>query len=132
MASALYDKGREAFLLGDIDWVTDDIKAIAIDASDYTVDFATHEFLDDIPGAARVSTSPDLTTKTATAGVADCDDITFAAVTGDSIEAVVIYKDTGIEATSNLIAYIEAGPVTPNGTDLTFTVSEGANKLFKL
>ena len=132
MASALYDKGREAFLKGDVDWLADDIKAVGVDTSDYTVNLATHDFLDDIPSIARIDTSANLTGKTATAGVADCDDITLTAVTGDTISALVIYKDTGSAATSALIAYIEAGPVTPNGTDIVFEVSSGANKLFKL
>lgn len=132
MASALYDKGREGFLDGSIDWDSDNIKAVAVDAADYTVSISTHQFLSDIPAPARVATSPNLSGKTVTAGVADCDDILLTAVTGDSIEAVVIYKDTGVEATSRLIAYIEAGPVTPNGSDITFVVDPGANKLFKL
>ncbi len=37
MANALYDKGREAFLRGQIDWINDDIRVILIDAADYTV-----------------------------------------------------------------------------------------------
>jgi len=50
MASILYDKGREGFLDGSIDWDTDDVRAILVDAGAYTVS-AAHDFLDDI--AAR-------------------------------------------------------------------------------
>lgn len=131
MASALFDKGREAFLLGDIDWVSDTIKAVGVDTSDYTVDLATHNALDDVPGGARIATAT-LANKTATNGVADCDDFTWTAVTGDTISAVVVYKDTGVASTSSLIAYIDVGPVTPNGTDITLVVDNGADKLFKL
>lgn len=135
MANALYDKGRQAFLEGDIDWINDDIRVILIDAADYTVNLATHDFLDDIPVAARVAVSSALSGKTATDGVADANDVTFTSVTGDQSEALVIYKHTGTESTSNLIAYIDTAtglPVTPNGGDITVVWDNGSNKIFKL
>lgn len=135
MANALYDKGREGFLDGSIDWDTDDIRVILIDTADYTVNLSTHDNLDDIPGGARVATSGALSGKTVTAGVADASDVTFSAVTGDVSEALVIYKHTGTESTSRLIAYIDSAtglPVTPNGGDITVTWDSGANKIFKL
>ena len=135
MASGLYDKGREGFLDGSIDFDTDDIRAILIDAADYTVNLATHDFLDDVPVAARVAVSGALTGKTVTAGVADANDVVWAAVTGDISEAVLLYKHTGVDATSRLIAYWDTGtgfPVTPNGTDITCQWDSGANKMFKL
>lgn len=135
MANALYDKGREKFLTGAINWSSDAIKAVLVDAADYTVNLATHEFLSDIPSGGRVATSANFGTKTTTAGVADAADITFTAVTGDPSEALVIYKDTGSAATSPLIAYIDNAtglPVTPNGGDITVTWDNGSNKIFKL
>lgn len=138
MTNALYDKGREAFLAGDIAWDTDNIKTVLVDTDDYTVNLSTHQFLSDIPGAARVATSGNLTSKTVTAGVADAADVVHTAVTavtGDPCEAEVIYQDTGVEGTSRLIAYIDTAtglPVTPNGTDISVTWDNGANKIFKL
>lgn len=135
MANALYDTGRAAFLNADVDWLVDNIKCVLIDVADYTVNLATDDFLDDIPVAARVATSGNLASKTSTAGVADAADVTFTAVTGDVSEALVIYKDTGTAATSQLIAYIDTAtglPVTPNGADVLVTWDNGANKIFKL
>jgi len=135
MANALYNKGREGFLDGNIDWDTDDIRCILIDTADYTVDLATHDNLDDVPGDARVATSGALTSKTVTDGVADAADVTLSSVTGDTCEAIVIYKHTGTESTSRLIAYIDIAtglPVTPNGGDITIQWDSGANKIFKL
>lgn len=135
MANALYNKGREGFLDGNIDWDTDDIRCILIDTADYTVDLATHDNLDDVPGDARVATSGALTSKTVTNGVADAADVTLSSVTGDTCEAIVIYKHTGTESTSRLIAYIDTAtglPVTPNGGDITIQWDSGANKIFKL
>jgi hypothetical protein len=136
MANALYDTGRNAFLTGDIDWVADDIRAILVDVADYTVDLAAHNFLDDVPSGARVATlGASLANKTAVAGVADADDATFSAVTGDPSEALVLYRHTGTESTSQLVAYIDSAtglPVTPNGGDIDVAWDSGANKIFKL
>ena len=135
MANALYDKGREGFLDGSIDWDTNDIRGILIDAADYTVNLSTHDNLDDVAGAARVSVSAAMTGKTVTAGVADADNLEFTAVTGDSVEAVLLYKHTGVESTSRLIAYLDTGvgiPFTPSGADFLVVWDDGANKIFKL
>ena len=71
-----------------------------------------------------------LTAKATTGGAADAADCTFTAVSGATINAIVICKDTGTEATSPLIAYIDTAtglPITPNGGDIT-PRSEAANK----
>ncbi len=135
MGNALFDKAREGFLAGEINWNTDAIKAVLIDAADYTVNLATHQFLSDIPAAARVATSGALSGKTVAAGVADAGDFTFPAVSGDPAEALVLYQDTGTAGTSRLIAYIDTAtglPVTPNGGDINVAWDDGANKIFKL
>lgn len=135
MANALYDLGREAFLTGSISWTSDDIKVVLVDTNDYTVNLTTHQYLSDIAVGARVATSSNLSSKTATLGVADAADVTFADVTGDQSEAIVIYKDTGTASTSPLLAYIDTStglPITPNGADIIITWSNGSNKIFKL
>ena len=135
MANALYDKGREAFLTGGINWSGDSIKAVLVDTGAYTVNLATHQFLSDIAAGARVATSANLSAKTVAAGVADAADSLFTAVSGPSVEAVVLYKDTGTAGTSALIAYIDTAsglPITPNGGDITVVWDNGANKIFKL
>jgi len=93
MANALYDLGRQKFLSGYISWVRDDIKLVLVDAADYTVNLTTDEFLSDIAGAAIEATSGNFANKTVTAGVADADDVVLSAVTGDTCEALVIYRD---------------------------------------
>lgn len=135
MANALYDKGRQKFLEGGIAWLTDNIKCVLVDTADYTVNLATHEFLSSVGAAARVATSGNLSSKTSTNGVADAADVTFTTVSGDVSEALIIYKDTGVEATSPLIAYIDTAtglPITPGGGDIVIVWDAGANKIFKL
>jgi hypothetical protein len=135
MANALYDKGRQRFLEGAIAWLTDDIRCALLDLADYTPDLANDEFLDDVPGGAIVATSGNLTGKTSTGGVADADDVTFTAVTGDPSELLLIYKWTGSAATSPLIALIDSAtglPVTPNGGNINVVWDNGPNKIYKL
>jgi len=135
MANALYTKGREAFLAGDIDWENDTIKVVLVDSADYTLDIETHDNLDDIPSGARVATSGALTGKTITGGVADAADVTISSVTGDQFEYIIIYKDTGTESTSKLIACLDTAtglPCTPNDGDVSIQWSNDASKIFKL
>lgn len=135
MANALFDKGREGFLDGDIDWAANTIKAVLVDHGVDTPAPATDQFLSDIAAGARVATSPAFAGKTSTSGVADANDVTFTAVTGASCESLVIYQDTGVETTSRLIAFIDTAtglPVTPNGGDIVVAWDNGANKIFKL
>lgn len=134
MANALYAKGRQGFLDGSIDWDGDDIRATLVGPA-YAVDLTAHDNLDDIPAIERVAVSGSLTGKTVSNGVADANDVIFASVTGDSVEALVLYKHTGTESTSRLIAYIDSGvglPVTPNGGNITVAWDNGADRIFKL
>lgn len=135
MANALFAKGREAFLGGDLDWDAHDIRLVFVDHADDTPVPATDDFLDDITAPARVAVSGSFATKTKTDGVADADDVTVSTVTGDQFESVVIYRHTGTDSTSNLIAFIDTAtglPGTPSGGDITVRWDSGANKIFKL
>lgn len=137
MANALYDFGREGFLASDIDWDADVFKCILVDEADDTIDLAADQDLADRAVAARVSISAALGSKTTTAGVADAADATFTAVTGDVSESIDIYQDTGVEATSRLVANIDTTsdaslPVTPGGGDITVVWANTSNKIFKL
>lgn len=133
--SALYDHGRGSFLDGGINFTSDTIKAILVDTALYTADLGVHDNLDDIPVGARVGSAVTLASKTSTAGVADAADLTFNAVTGATIEAIVIYQSTGVESTSKLIAYIDTAtglPATPNGGPISVVWDNGTNRIFKL
>jgi hypothetical protein len=135
MTNALYTKAREGFLGGDIDWDGDAIKVVLVDTNDYTPNIEVDDTLSDIPVAARVATSGNLTSKTISNGVADAADVTLASVTGDPAEALVIYQDTGDPATARLIAFIDEAtglPVTPDGSDVTITWDGGPNRIFRI
>lgn len=134
MANSLYDEGRRAFLSGEIDWGTDTIKA-ALLRSSHTPDLALHGFYVDVL-ADTVGTPVVLGNKSAVDGVADADDVTFTAVPGpEQIGYILLYKDTGVTATSPLIGLIDTAtglPVTPNGGDIDINWDNGANKIYRL
>lgn len=134
MANALYGKGRDKFANGSINWTSDTIKAILCDSGAYTVAIDTHEWLSDVAVGSRIATAT-LAGKSSALGVVDANDTVFSSVTGTSVEAIILYKDTGVEGSSALIAYIDSAtglPVTPNGGDITVQWDNGANKIFKL
>lgn len=135
MANTLYDYARQRFLEAQINWMTDTIKVILVDNGAYTPQTSVHQYLSDIPTSARIAGPVTLTSKATTGGAADAGDVTFPSVTGASIEAIIIYADTGVEATSPLIAYIDTAtglPITPNGGDIIVTWDNGTNKIFKV
>lgn len=136
MSNFLYDKARESFLNAQINWTSDTIKAVYVDTALYTPNQSTHQFLSDIAAGARVYISAAFTGKTTTGGVANAAPLTPPGITGASIEALVIFQDTGVATTSRLIAYIDTVasglPVTPNGGPINTTWDTGANKIFKL
>jgi hypothetical protein len=134
MANALYDTGRNAFLRGDLSWNSNTFKVVLLSSS-YTANLSTHQYLSSISAGARVATSSALTTLFPGAGVADASDITFTSVSGSQVTQFVIYRDTGVEATSQLVALFDTAinlPITPNGGDITLTWSNDSNRIFKL
>lgn len=136
MANTLYDKARQRFLEAQIDWMSDTIKCMLVDTGAYSPNISVHEYLSDIPTSARITPPVTLTNKSTAGGAADAADCTFTSVSStENIEAIVIFKDTGDEATSPLLAYIDTAtglPIQPNGGDIIVTWDNGANKIFKV
>ena len=103
------------------------VKLVLVDLADYTFN-STHNFLDDVPAGARVSTSDALTGKAVTNGAFTSANSKFPLASGDESEALFLYIDTGTDATSALIAFIDNAtglPISPDGTDITINLSSG-------
>ena len=124
MANALYPKWKQALLEftanNDLDGQT--VKAALVTAG-YTYQ-STDQFYSSVT-ASTVGTPQVLGNKTFTDGTFDADNVTYLAVTGPQVVAIVIYIDTGNPATSPLVAYIDSNvtnlPVTPNGGEISIT-----------
>lgn len=127
MTAAIYPKYKQAAMSNgaNADLIAGNVKAILVDLADYTYS-PTHEFLSDVPAAARVDISNNLTGKSVTDGTFDFDNFTWDAVTGDESEAIILFVDTGVEATSRLVHFTDEAvsglPVTPNSGDINFNV----------
>lgn len=130
MANALYANYKNLIIGSStaahsfVDFDTDTINAALIDTGTYTVNLATHQDHADLTGiVGTVQTLASVTAGVVAAGTVDAADRTFTAVSGASIEAYVIYKNSGTSSTSPLVAYFDTAssglPVTPNGGDIT-------------
>ena len=133
MANKLFPKGATKILSGSINFTSDTIK-VALVSSSYTYS-AAHEFLSDL-GATTLGTDQALASKTVTDGVFDAADSVHTAVTGGSTaSAWVIYKDTGVAASSPLLMHIDTGtgfPMATNGGDITTQWSSSSSKILSL
>lgn len=104
-----------------------DVKVVLINVSGAGTLYAfsqTHEFLSDVPVASRISTTTaNLSSKTFVDGMFDAANLVpaFPSVTGTESEALGLFEDTGDEATSSLICYIDTGTglaITPDGNNI--------------
>lgn len=117
------------------DLLTATIAVLGVDVADYAVDLAAHDFLDDVAAGARVTGLVTLGSKTIDVpegGVFDAADAVATAVSGDPFESLIVLHDTGVEATSLLIAYLDGFTATPNGGDITFRFAGDPNRIGKL
>jgi hypothetical protein len=137
-----------------VDWLGDNIKAVLVDirGGHYTVALSTDQFLSIIATVDRqdaaagfTTTSPNLSGKSASAGVAGATATTLPLVAADTrpLGAVVLYMDpfntgspSGTQAgLSPLIAYIDTAtglPITPSGGDITLSWQQTTPNIFKL
>ena len=138
MANALYPLWKQEILKGTANNVLNSaegatgVYAALVDTGTYTYSPA-HQFYSSLSGV--VGTDQEILTKTQVTGVFDGTDVTYPAVTGNNVEAIVLYrKNAGANTTWPLIAYIDTGvtglPVTPNGGNIT--VSWNATGIFQL
>lgn len=135
MANAVYPIYKTAILSASanvsltVNDATDGPFTALIDTGVYTYS-AAHDFADDIT-AGTVGTDQRITTPTVgsvSAGTFDGDNLTYTAVTGATVEALIVYRhNAGASSTWRLVLYLDTSvtglPVTPNGGDITVTWS---------
>lgn len=128
MANAVFREYKQSLLAGDANTAitgsgSTGLYVALIDTGAYTFD-ATDQFYSDITGV--VGTDQEITTVTTADGLIDGDNVTFTAVTGNNVEALILYrKNAGANTTWRLVAFIDTGvtglPVTPNGGNIVIT-----------
>ena len=117
MANVIYNSFKKKLMDGEIDLVNDTIK-VALVTSGYTPDIDNHDYFDDITnevsGTGYTAGGETLTNKSVTQnnttdkGVFDADDVTWSNST-ITARGAVLYKSTGTDSTSPLIAYFDFG-----------------------
>ena len=121
MQSQLYPYARELFATAQLDWRAGVVRALFLPSS-YVPDF-TDQFLSDIFEGVRIATSEEIQSRTATNGICTGTAAKFPLLTDNrAVSQAVIFKDTGVESTSVLIAYLGDEdlvnePFTPIGFD---------------
>ena len=130
--SFIYDRFKQAMMEdavgASLEAAGTDIKVVLLNVTGtgtlYVPTQATHEFITDVPVAARIATSGNLTGKAVSGRNFNADDITLTAVTGAAGEAVLLFIDTGTASTSRLICYLDEGVMfSPDGNNITVTWS---------
>jgi hypothetical protein len=128
MASVIYPKAKElalSLLCGVGTRPTGTLKA-ALRNTDAVAYNAAHQYYSDI-SAAVVGTPVAIGSPTYTSGVLDGNNVTWSSVPGTTtVEAVDVYLDTGVAATSPLICYIDSGtglPITTDGNNIAGTLN---------
>lgn len=125
MSNNVYPKCKTALMNKELDFDTDTLQIALIDGADYVYSAAHADYGADVPAGAKVAdvamTSPDITSVD---GTLDSAGWTWALVTGDVSEEIILYD--GTHANDQLIANYDTGmtgmPVTPNGGDINGAV----------
>lgn len=129
MANAVYPLWKQEILKGTSNNLLNSAEGATgvfcslVDTGTYTYS-AAHQFFSSLAGI--VGTDQEILTKTQTNGTFDGTDLTYTAVTGASVEALVLYrKNAGANTTWPLVLYEDTSvtglPVTPNGGNITVT-----------
>lgn len=136
MANFVYSKAKEAFLNGEIDVLADVLKVLIVDSS-YIPNQGSNEFVSNIAASAIKYRTTALQNVSNVDGTLDADNIPIISYPGNPFNAVVIYKDTGSDATSRLVAYIDTSPGLPftgSATDIPVTIvwDDGPQKIISI
>lgn len=131
MANALYPYGKQLALSVGMNLAAGTVKCALLPNS--YVYSSAHQFKASV---SHIGTPVTLGSKSVANGVFDAADAYFSAVAGGSTaNAIGIWVDTGDDATSPMIAYIDTitgFPVVTNGGDIQIVFDNGAYKIFSL
>jgi len=135
MSNAIYPKFLETTLSGALTGLT--LKCLAVNLTGGATQYSysnTHQFVADVASGAIVARSNALTGITFTDGVLNASNLTpaFPTLSGQPFEMVIVYVDSGSDATSKLIVAFDTAtglPLIPAGTDVNIQWGAGIIKL---
>ena len=132
----IYGKAKEALLNGQFNVSSDTLKVLLVTQS-YVPNQNVDQFVSNISNSHIKVRTGALSGVTSTLGVLDASNLTYSNYDGTSFHALVIYKDTGSDNTSRLLAYIDSANGIPflginETTDITINWSNGSSKIISL
>lgn len=132
MATAtVYTNAISAFANKELDWDTDNFSALLL-KNTYTVNANAHEFVTDVISGnelsggsyARVALSGKSISEGTGVVKLMADDVIFASMTATDVRYMVVFRNTGSDATSKLICVIDFGAdINPTAQSVTFNLS---------
>lgn len=139
MASNIYNKGMLKLTKNDadfVDYLNDTIKLLVLSPTGASAFDVTHEFVSDVDANEVTNSSGSgyerktLSNKTILLDDVnnrveyDADNPSYTAIsTNENLAAAVIFKDTGDDTTSPLLAFIEFADLVTNGSDVELKVN---------
>lgn len=136
MESQLYPYARELFATAQLDWTAGVVRGLLLPVS-YVPDF-TDQFLSDIFSGVRIAISEEIQGRTATNGLCSGTAAKFPLLFDNRlVSQAVLFRDTGVESTSTLIAYLGAEglisePFQPIGFDYYIYPNVAEGGFFRL
>ena len=136
MANFIYGKAKQSLLNGEFNISSDSLKVLLVTDS-YVPNQNTDQFVSNISSSYIKQRTSSLTNVTNVLGVIDADNVLVTSYSGLPFKALVIYKDSGADSTSRLLAYVDTATGIPflgiNAvTDITINWSNGSNKIISL
>ncbi len=123
MANRFYGLGVEAFLTAGINATSDTLKADLVSSASYTPNTATDQYHSTVTSSGGIiAAGITLTSVTGSAGTLSAGNVVWTSVSGSAAAYIVLWKSTGTDGTSPLIALYDTAtglPVTPNGGNIT-------------
>jgi PKD repeat protein len=129
--ATMYTNGMAAFANKELDWDTDNFSALLLKDT-YTINQNTHEFVTDVisgnelSGGSYVRVALAGKTISEATGVVKllADDIIFAPLTATDVLYMVVFRNTGSDATSKLICVVQFdAEINPTAQSVTFNLS---------
>ena len=133
MANKLYKSFKSALLSGvNFDWANDTFKVGLIESGDYAFD-ENHQFLSDVPA---VLLEANLTAVSQVENSVGANPVSVAnSLFGRTVSSLILYRDSGDPATSELIAFFDTGaglPLFLQGSDVSINWPESGARIFTL
>jgi len=125
MANVVYAKAKQALLEGDLDLTGQTLKVLFIKKSLYTPNFATNQYVSDVPSAAVVFRTANIIGVTAENGILDATDILEEYYTAGEFDAIILYQVGSFDGNSRLIFFIDQSeglPFTGGSESLLLTL----------